>query len=650
MPLLTGFQKTVTVRASRLRVKFQADFHAVLDAGADGSGFRTSRSLVGSRGAPYVPEVSRHARCALPLSLVLLATSLAAQVPSASPCPAGQISYVHIDNKSIFDTTDPDLDRRFQWAYNAANRLHIRTREWVIRRELLFGPGSCYDPFLLEETERLLRGYEFLGQVDIFPIPQPDGTYHVIVSTRDEWSTRVDMRFNTSGGLGVEGGRIVEENVLGTGQALGAFYYERDATRDYGISYFTPQLLGTRWDLRSEVGRTRAGTAVLQEIAYPFVGEVSRWAARQSFRREEQYFAYIAGDSPDLAAPQVLLPVREQSFDLAVIHRIGRRGNTALVGGALSYQQLSYPGAIEVAPEGVFEQREPAPDSLAAAVLPQRHPLDNIRGFALFGHRNVWWIRRQGLDSMRGMEDVRLGAEAILALGRSFPALEADDDLYAMLGLYSGMELGPALFIGRGRADARRDLGAGTTAGPEWEDMYLEAEVLGYLPVTALFRQTFFARAAFSAAWHTRTPFQLTLGGVHGVRGYPPERLPGGRRLVLTLEDRIFAGWPLPAVLDMGATVFVDAGRVWAGDTPFGVDSGWRAAAGAGLRGSFPAGSRSTYRIDIAWPLERGAGAGDFQLSMSIGERRGIQPRSGDLQFMRSRGQDIGGELFTFRH
>ncbi|HSJ25991.1 MAG TPA: BamA/TamA family outer membrane protein [Longimicrobiales bacterium] len=593
--------------------------------------------------------MSRHACSAIPLPLVLLATSLAAQVPPASPCPAGEISYVHIDNKSIFDTADPDLDRRFQWAYNAANRLHIRTREGVIRRELLFGPGSCYDPFLLEETERLLRGYEFLGEVDVFPVPQPDGSFHIIVSTRDEWSTRVDLRFSTSGGFGVEGGRLMEENLLGTGQAVGAFYYERQAARDYGISYFTPQLLGTRWDLRSEIGRTRAGTAVLQEIAYPFVGDVSRWAARQSFRREDQYFGYIAGDSRDLAAPHVLLPVREQTFDLAVVRRVGRRGNMALIGGALSYQQLSYPGAMEVAPEGSFERRRPAPDSLAAPVLPQRHPLDNIRAFALLGHRNVWWVRRQGLDSMRGLEDVRLGAEAVLAVGRSFPAIEVDNDLYAMLGLYSGMELGNALFIGRGRGDARRDLGAGTAA-PEWEDMYVEAEILAYLPVTALFRQTLFARAALTAAWHTRTPFQLTIGGVHGVRGYPPERLPGGRRLVLTLEDRIFAGWPLPAVLDMGATVFVDAGRVWAGDAPFGANSGWRAAAGAGLRGSFPAGSRSTYRIDIAWPLERGAGIGDFQLSMSVGERRGIQPRSEDLQLIRSRGQNIGGELFTFRH
>jgi hypothetical protein len=593
--------------------------------------------------------VSPHACFTTPLLAVLLAMPLAAQTTPAAACPAGEISYIHIDNNSIFDTTDPDLDQRFVWAYNAANRLHVRTRAWVIRRELLFGVGSCHEPFLLEETERLLRGYDFIAQADVFAVPQPDGTVHVIVSTRDEWSTRVDLRFSTRGGFGLEGGRVAEENLLGTGQSLGVFYFEREVTRDYGVSYFTPQLFGTRWDLRSELGRTRAGTVVHQEIAYPFVGEVSRWAGRQSFRREDQFFDYIAGDSPDRRAPHVLLPLREQAFDLAVIRRIGHRGNMALLGGALSYQQLSYPGAIEYSPDGDFDARRPAPDSLARPVRQQRQPVDNIRAFALVGHRNVWWVRRRGLDSMRGQEDVRLGAEAVLALGRSFPAIEIDDDIYAMLGLYTAFELGDALLLGRGRADARRDLGAGTAA-PEWEDMYVEAELLGYLQSAALPRHTIFARAALSAGWHTRTPFQLSLGGVHGLRGYAPQRMPGGRRLIVTLEDRFFLGWPLPAVADMGGTVFVDAGRIWAGDAPFGEDSGWRASAGLGLRSSFPAGSRATYRLDFAWPLEQGTRPGDFQVSMSIGERRGIQPRTEDLQMVRSRTQNVGGELFTFRH
>jgi hypothetical protein len=593
----------------------------------------------------------------IPLLFALPAASLSAQsaaqggVVAAPPdsCELGRISYVFIDNNSIFDTSDMVESRRFGWAYRTANALHIRTREGVIRRELLFGAGACYDPFLLEETERVLRGYSFLSRVDVFGVRQPDGTYHVMVSTRDEWSTRLDLRVGTEGRFGIEGIRILEDNLLGTGQSLSVFYYERKVSRDYGVSYFMPQFLGTRWDLRSELGRTRAGTLVHQEVAYPFVGEVSRWAGRQSFRREDRLFDYIAADDPDLRASHVVLPLREQAFDLSVIRRLGTRGSTALLGAAITYQELSYPGQIELAPEGDYDLREPAPDSIAASVRQQREALDNIRVFGLLGHRNVWWQQRRGLDSMRGQEDVRLGAEAILGVGRSLTSLEPDDDLYTTFALYTGLELGDVLVIGRGRVDARRDLRAAGDS-PEWEDVYLENELMAYLQTSLLPRQTIFARAAMTGGWTTRTPFQLTLGGFDGLRGFDGERLPGGRRFVATLEDRFYIGWPFPNVLDVGGTVFADVGRIWPGDAPFGIDSGWRASAGLGLRGSFPEGSRSTYRIDIAWPLDRGSGFTDFRLSLSVGETRGLHARMADSQLVRSRTQNVGGELFTFRN
>ncbi|CAN5627186.1 hypothetical protein BH23GEM10_BH23GEM10_04130 [soil metagenome] len=370
--------------------------------------------------------------------LMLLSVPLPAQTLPEQPvtparadsCEAGRISYIFIDNASIFDPSDDELDRRFEWAYRAANRLHRRTRQSVILRELLFAPGDCYDAFYAAESERLLRSYSFLSRVDIFGVPQPDGTVHLIVDTNDSWSTQVDVRFRTEGGFGMEGASITEDNLLGTGQSLGVFYFEREVTRDYGISYFTPQLFGTRWDLRTALGRSRAGTFVRQEVAYPFVGEVSRFAGRQSFNRDDRFFNYVIGDLAGERAPQLLVPMREQVFDLALLRRFGQRGNNALIGAALSYQELSYPGRPQLAEDGDFDERGPAPDSLALAALPQRHDVDNIRAFALLGHRNVWWVTRRGLDSMRGQEDIRLGAEAILALGRSLPSIEVDDDIY----------------------------------------------------------------------------------------------------------------------------------------------------------------------------------------------------------------------------
>ena len=578
-----------------------------------------------------------------PALLVAVAAGAAAQ--EAPSCPDGAISYIFVDNHSIFDTTDPALNRRFAWAYNVANALHVRTRADVIRRELLFRVGDCYDPLLLRESERLLRAHEFLSQVDVFGLQQPDGTWHVVVDTRDEWSTQLDLRVRIDGGLRFEGIRVRENNLLGTGQAIAFQYIERDVVRDIVFSYATPQLARTRWDLRVAAGRTRAGTLVDQVIAYPFVGEIGKWAFRQGFRREDRFFDYIAGDAVGRVT-RVLLPVRDKAFDLAAVARVGHPGALTLFGAAIGFQEMSFPGAdsAEVVRGKDFGSPGPADSALIAEIRPQTEPVENVRLMLLLGKRNIRWVRRRGFDSMRGVQDIRLGAEAELAVGRSLGVGRTGDDLITSLNLYGAREDAGILLAGRGRFDARKDY----DDDGRWEDIFAEAEGFAYWKPSAESRHTFVLRAAGAAGWQTRTPFQLTLGGDHALRGYAPERFPGGRRAVFSFEDRIYLGWPLRDVLDLGATLFADVGRVWPGDAPFGTDSGWRAAAGFGLRGSFPAGGRTTYRLDLAFPIGYHAKPRDVRLVLSIGELLGLAARTDDARVQRSRRGGFDGELFHF--
>lgn len=583
-------------------------------------------------------------------SLLFLAFvfSFSTQLQAQRPCPTGPISFVFIDNHSIFDTTEPGLDKRFGWAYRAANALHVRTKRRVIERELLFGPGDCFDQYMLDETERLLRSYHFLSQVDLFGVPQPDGTYHVIVDTRDQWSTQVDLRVGLEQGLQVEGFRLRETNLLGTGQEVGVFYVDRDVTRDYGVSFMTPQLAGTRWDLSAAVGQTRAGTFAQQVVSYPFVGEVSHWAARQSFRREDQFFDYIVVDSTRAEAQHLLLPVREKLFDVGLGVRVGKRSNRTVLGAMISYEDLTYPGGPQVSAGNDFDERIPADSQALRALRPQTQQVGAIRFGVLLGQRNIWWVKRRGFDSLRGQQDIPLGAEAGFAFARSIPSLERDDDLVANFRVYTGLEYGDALFLGRIRADVRRDFDA-IEAGREWEDLYAESELVNYWKPATLRRHTFFVRAATTAAWNTRTPFQLTLGGDRNLRGYRQERFPGGQRVIMNIEDRIYFGWPWREVIDLGGTLFVDAGRMWPGDVPFGRDSGWRTTAGVGLRGSFPAGSRSSFRLDLAAPTSSFKSS-SIRFIFSASELLGVGGASGsDVQVLRSRNEGVAGALFRFR-
>jgi hypothetical protein len=577
----------------------------------------------------------------------MAAASARAQAPDAQ-CPGGRVSFVFIDNQKIFNADDPDLDGRVRWAYRVANALHFRTRDGVIRRELLLSPQDCYDPFRLAESERLLRSYDIFANVDVFGVQQPDSNWHVIVTTRDEWSTRVDVRVRVDNGVELQGVRVFETNLLGLAHSLGAFYYQREIRRDYGVSYYTPQLLNTRWDLGTAVGRTRAGTFVSEEIAYPFLGELGHWGGRQAFRRNDQYFEYIASDAPRLDAHHVLIPLREKFVDVSVLRRLGERGNTTLLGGGLSLEHLTYPGRVESAPAGNFDERVPADSATSALVQGKARVLDAVRASLLIGRRNVRWRARRGLDSMRGEQDVRLGTELGLMAGRSIPGLADDDDWRLTLSSYAGFEIFGAFAVARARADGRYDLS--DDDGSRWQDLLADAELLAYWRRARLQRHTLVLRAAAAGAWNTRTPFQLTLGGERAVRGYNFERWPGGQRVVATLEDRIFLGWPFPDLFDAGLTLFGDVGRIWPGDVPFGLDSGWRGAFGFGFRTSFPAGGRTTYRFDFAWPADRSMRLSDVRFRFTVGEILGLAARDADFQIVRSRPEGAGGNLFDFRN
>lgn len=557
-------------------------------------------------------------------------------------CRYGPISFVFIDNHSIFDE-DAEEEGRFSWAYRVVNALHVRTRRSVIARELLFAPGDCFEPIMIEESERLLRSYGFLSQVDIFGVPQPDGSYHVIVNTRDDWSTQLDVRVTMKSGVDFEGLRIREANFLGRGQTLGAYYISRDVTRDYGVIYETPQLGGTRWDLRAALGATRAGTLFAETIAYPFVGDVSRWAASQAFSREDRYFDYVTNERDD-DIEHVLVPLRDKHFDLALVTRVGRPGSLSFLGGALTYEELTYPGEPRLADDDDISNVPPADSLILLPALAKREPLNSIRLGVLLGHRTIMWVKRRGLDSMRGEQDVGLGAEIGLSAGRSLPAIAADNDMAGTLSFYSAAEFGNLLVAGRARIDARRDFDAGPRE-PEWQDIYGDAEMLVYWRPSLLRQHTLVLRGIGTGGWNTRTPFQLTLGGDRGLRGYRDTRFPGGRRIVLTAEDRMYWTWPRPDRLDLGSTLFVDVGRILPGDAPYGADSGWRATAGLGLRASFPAGSRTTYRFDVAVPVRPGADAGDVRLILSVGELIGLTSIFGDRQLERSRHERMAAEL-----
>jgi hypothetical protein len=118
--------------------------------------------------------------------------------------------------------------------------------------------------------------------------------------------------------------------------------------------------------------------------------------------------------------------------------------------------------------------------------------------------------------------------------------------------------------------------------------------------------QTAIASIEWSSGWRLRVPFALTLGEQRGgVRGYADETRPGGQRGIVRLEDRLVVGRPF-GLGDAGIGFFADAGRLWAGDVPFGESTPVRASMGFSILASVPPRSARLWRLDIAVPLNPG--------------------------------------------
>src|SRR6476646_2707087 len=125
----------------------------------------------------------------------------------------GSLSGRRIDSVLV-QTAPPSLGKLGR----SVSRLHVRTRDNVVRRELLFSAGDTVDTLAIAESLRHLRTLAFLAhaQIEARRCSAPAGeTLALTVLTRDSWTTRPDLRGGSGSRIG-----LTERNLLGTGRTV----------------------------------------------------------------------------------------------------------------------------------------------------------------------------------------------------------------------------------------------------------------------------------------------------------------------------------------------------------------------------------------------------------------------------------------------
>ena len=129
------------------------------------------------------------------------------------------IGNIIIDNLNIFDLSDPKDDTKL---FRLADHLHARTREQVVRWQLLFTSGDKYSRRILEESERLLRQASYFYDASVRPVAYHDGRVDVVVKTRDVWTLDPGFSYARSGGSNSTSFQVQELNAFGYGAAVTA--------------------------------------------------------------------------------------------------------------------------------------------------------------------------------------------------------------------------------------------------------------------------------------------------------------------------------------------------------------------------------------------------------------------------------------------
>ena len=487
------------------------------------------------------------------------------------------------------------------------DRIHWRTKASVLEREFRILAGDCYDPALVDETARLIRNFGFISQVDVSQEQIADGSWRINYVTRDDISFKFGLGVSFDSGFALEGITLAETNFFGRGMTVGVFGREVRERQDIGVEYEEPRFFGSKWRPYMSFGKSRNGYFINEAVYLPFATELDRFSARQVYDFREDYFSYSVNGT-DFS--QVVVPTRAEFAEVSVMGRVGAAGAWWLFGTGLSRDVLEFPdlaSSIGIVADDEFSTVSAAAPGEIDAVLPQALEHSSTRVSFTIGRRSITFVPRRALDGVRGLQDVEAGTEVTATIAPSLSifgksGVPSPDDVYGRVRIFGTTVREQFVGALEVEVEGRRVRGGGPT-GEGWRDVLTEVDLYGFFQPDFLPNHTVFARISGAEGRNLEQPFQLTLGGREGVRGYDQDAYPGARRLLLTLEDRFPLNWDRLSFADIGVSVFADAGRVWAGDAPFGVDSGWKASVGAGLRLGIPTGSIRVQRIDFVVPL-----------------------------------------------
>jgi outer membrane protein assembly factor BamA len=479
-----------------------------------------------------------------------------------------RIGDIYIENGNVFDSTESNA----LYVKDIMNSLHTVTKKYVIRDEVLFSKGDNLDEQIILETERNLRQMGLFTDVRVELDSVGYDKYDAYIVTKDRWSLSPAILYGTGGGISEYGGRLSEENFIGTGTRIileGLYRNENDIRWQGLASVEMPRAFRTEFSLYASLQANRFRTDQILNIINPYRSTVDLFSyglmAQNAFGSD---FLYLNNQDST-----ILLPFVERDVK-AFFSRAINRENKLFFTGMVEYNRTDRGLPIS------------------------RRAFDNSGKILIqFSSLNQTFIPVENVNSFR-KEDLVVGGYGRVVLGKIFPIVSGGDNL-----LYIGGQGEQSYYDGNTYLFGQMTAGSGFDGATPY---YTYQEFLG-LGFHRLSKQlTLAASIRQQTAWRWGALRQLILDNDFGLRGYDANRFSGDNRLLGNLELRYFTGWDL-WLFDLELAGFYDVGTVW-NQTRELSKAQFYNSTGIGFRfhSRKTAGENSIFRIDLAYNLYDG--------------------------------------------
>ncbi len=530
------------------------------------------------------------------------AATAVASAPEGTACAGELVTTVDIRVHPV--SSFGPLENVSPEASQAVRSWFSTTRPGIVRAYLQVHPGHVCTELHRSESERLLRAQPFIASAAVRAIPDGPGRVRIQVDVVDEMPLLIDGTLRAGKFESLQLGTLSARG-SGLGVTVGAthgFAYRNG----YGIHAVQYGAFGRPFYVAASAERYPLGEALSFEFAEPFLTPIQRQAFRAGVREASDYLGVTPPTGPDVA-----LQTRRVSYDVGYVRRVGtldRHHDAGFLGAALLGEEIRIGDTATVVTDSGLA---PAPNAEFGSVYPN---FAVLRVAAIAGFRSIHFMPVRGFDALTAYQDVGVGIQVHLIGGPSVWAAQNLGEFFAAGDLYAGLGNENSFTSVRIVSEARRNYYT-----PTWHGMVSSGRLSWY--ATPSPRWTHIVSLDVAAMGRLDFPAQLTLRDADGgIPGYVRARAAGGSRAVLRAEVRHLTGL-FRRRADFAVAAFADAGKLWAGDVPYGVTTPVRASLGVSLLAAYPSGGKRTYRVDLAIPLNPEPGGARFEVRVSALDR-----------------------------